>query len=122
MRVSKEGWLIQVLGEALVSHSADPSKLLSEPDAAAKSPRARARAYLRQVLRQSGLAFGTPAQPATESEGRSSEDALFRAVVLAFAKMALDISVLLNAPAGRRAEQLLILFSTLAGDPDDVES
>jgi hypothetical protein len=120
MRLGKEGWLIQVLGEALAHHQPDQAKATATPFEKLP-PRAKARAYVRKILRDTGLAFGTPPQAAGDPQKRSTEESLIRAIVLSFARMALDIATVLGAPAGRRAEQLLVLFSTLAGDADDVE-
>jgi hypothetical protein len=122
MKAAKEGWLVQLLGEALAHHQPDQVLALLGPELATFSPRARARTYLRKVMRASGLAFGTPTPSTADAKGEtSSEEALFRAVVLSFARIALDIATVVGAPSGRRAEQLLVLFSTLAGDLDDVE-
>ncbi|WP_426749407.1 hypothetical protein [Myxococcus sp. Y35] len=88
------------------------------------SGRARARAYLRRTLRASGLLYGTPADapsaaevaPPSELEARAVEDQLFRAVVRTLALMALELGRLVGAPAGARAEQLLVLFAVLTGE------
>src|SRR5690348_8119761 len=122
MKLGKEGWLIQVLGEALASHQPDLAHALLDDSLRALPSRARGRAFVRRRLRASGLLFGTPEKGAAQQGAQSNEETLFRAVVLAFARLALDVATVLGAPSGRRAEQLLVLFATLAPDPDDVES
>jgi len=94
------------------------------------SGRARARAYLRRTLRASGLLYGTPADtpaasevaPPTELHARALEEQLFRAVVRTLALMALELGRLVEAPAGARAEQLLLLFAVLTGELDLAEA
>jgi LETM1-like protein len=93
---------------------------MSAPDFAANgelqlSGRARARAYLRKSLRESGLLFGTPAQAELSSNPlTSSREALLYAVIGTFARIALDIASLVQAPPPRR-EQLVMLFAATLG-------
>lgn len=120
---SKAGWLLPLLDEVMASASA-PSL---EPAASSLgSGRARARAYLRRTLRASGLLYGTPADaptpeelsPPTEFQARALEEQLFRAVVKTLTRLALDLAHLVDAPAGPRGDQLLLLFAVLTGELD----
>jgi hypothetical protein len=97
----KPGWLAALLEAAVAEH---------RPESV---PPGHARAYLRQVLRKSGLLYGTPA--ARGMAGRSPEEVLFRAVLGTYARIGLDVAVLMGAPAGSRREQLLVLFAALTG-------
>ncbi|MCI0572719.1 MAG: LETM1 domain-containing protein [Myxococcaceae bacterium] len=88
------------------------------------SGRARARAYVGHLLRESGLLYGTPATPAQshDVEGQPPEDALFLAVMGTFARIALDVAHLMGAADGPRREQLLLLFASLSGRVQDAEA
>ncbi len=110
-------WLFDLLRDAVASHRADEMELA--PNLAAEVParRARARAYLRRIVRETGLIFGTPAQPSTAlSNAKAAEDQLLLAVVGTYARIALDIASLMEAAAGPRLEQVLLLFAVLVGD------
>jgi len=115
----KSGWLAALLDRAVTEHRlAGP--LAAAPDAPPGRPRARA--YLRRVLRESGLLYGTPAmRSAAAFADRPPEERLFRAVIATFAHVALDIAALTFAPAGPRREQLLLLLAALCGRWDDAE-
>lgn len=123
LEFSKAGWLVPLLEEAMASASAPAL----EPSAASlESGRARARAYLRRTLRASGLLYGTPADvpslmdaaPPTEFQARALEEQLFRAVVKTLARLAMELAHLVDAPAGPRGDQLLLLFAVLCGELD----
>jgi hypothetical protein len=101
-----------LLAEEVAAHRGGPVLNVDAP--AGASDRLRARAYLRSVLRQTGLLFGTPAQPPTKPSD-SAEETLFLTVVRSFARIGLDLALLLKAPAPR-GEQLLLLFAAAVGD------
>ena len=95
------------------------------PGSSLKTGRARARAYLRRMLRESGLLYGTPVSapsPVEPREGHQGpEEVLFLAVLKTFCRMALDIAVLADGAPGPRVEQLLLLFAALSHRLDDAE-
>ncbi len=117
MSLVRSGWLLNLLTEAATSHKPEQaSRLLGEVFSAA-SRRVRARAYLRRILRETGLLFGTPAQPTSPaSNAKPAIDQLLLAVVATYARIALDIAALLDAPPGRRPEQVLLLLAVLVGE------
>jgi hypothetical protein len=117
--LGKSGWLAALLDRAVTEHR-QAGPLAAAP--AAPSGRPRARAYLRRVLRESGLLYGTPAmRSAAAFADRPPEERLFRAVVATLARIALDIATLTGAPAGPRREQLLLLLAALCARWDDAE-
>ncbi|HYO59015.1 hypothetical protein [Archangium sp.] len=130
MHLGKAGWLSSLLEEAVAAHTRAQGPVVPAGLSESSSGRARARAYLRRMLRASGLLYGTPAEGGAPEEGTSSESAgtgapeevLFRAVVRTFARMALDIASLTGSPAGPRREQLLLLFAVLTGQLDEAEA
>lgn len=110
-------WLFDLLRDAVASHRADEEVPRLNEAAAGPVPRARARAYLKQIVRETGLLFGTPAQPSTaQPNAKAAEDQLLLAVVGTYARIALDIAKLMKAPEGPRLEQLLLLLAVLVGD------
>jgi len=110
-------WLFDLLRDAVASHRADEEVPRLDQADAGPVPRARARAYLKQIVRETGLLFGTPAQPSTAlPNARAAEEQLLLAVVGTYARIALDIASLMKAPEGPRLEQLLLLFAVLVGD------
>jgi hypothetical protein len=115
-------WLCNLLTEAAASHRpAEASRLLGEAFSAS-SPRLRARAYLRRILRETGLLFGTPAQPTSPaSNAEPVVDQLLLAVIATYARIALDIAALLDAPPGPRPQQVLLLLAVLVGEEELAE-
>jgi len=109
MDLGKAGWL-----DALLNGVIGEQRPVVAPELPSK--RGRARAYLRRTLRASGLLYGTPTQVAQGQAAGAPEEQLFLAVVRTFARVALDIAALLEAPAGPRKEQLLVLFAALSGN------
>ena len=110
-------WLFDLLRDAVASHRADEGVLRFNQADESPVPRARARAYLKQIVRETGLLFGTPAQPSTAlPNAKTAEDQLLLAVVGTYARIALDIASLMKAPEGPRLEQLLLLLAVLVGD------
>lgn len=130
MDLGKAGWLSSMLEESVAAHMRAPTPVVPPGLSDPSSGRARARSYLRRMLRASGLLYGTPADGGVSSAGGSSESAgtaapeevLFRAVMRTFARMALDIAVLAGAPLGPRREQLLLLFAVLTGQLEEAQA
>lgn len=113
----ERGWLERLLVAAVAAHR--PQALAAVAAATdLKTPRARARRYLARALRESGLLYGTPALEGAKATPAAAEDALFLAVLQGFARVALDVAVLCDAPPGPRAEQLLVLFAAMIGEVD----
>lgn len=132
MDLGKAGWLSSLLEEAVAAHERAPGAVVPPALPESSSGRARARAYLRRMLRASGLLYGTPAEgggglprepeSAESSQTGAPEEVLFRAVVRTLARMALDIAALAGAPEGSRREQLLLLCAVLTGQLDEAEA
>ncbi|REG24536.1 LETM1-like protein [Archangium gephyra] len=130
MDLGKAGWLSSMLEESVAAHVRAPAPVVPPGLSDSSSGRARARSYLRRMLRASGLLYGTPADGGAPAEGASSEssgavapeEVLFRAVVRTFARMALDIAALAGTPLGPRREQLLLLFAVLTGQLDEAQA
>jgi hypothetical protein len=119
MDLGKRGWLKEVLERAVVSHSRDETSSAAKKSAALERPLARARAYLRLALRESGLLYGTPSRGA--QQGRGAEEKLFLAVLESLCRIGLDLAFRVQAPPGPRVEQLLLLLAAMAGDLADAE-
>jgi hypothetical protein len=118
MKLGKPGWLKELLTTAADKHVRDETSLAATGAAQLKTPHARARAYLRLALRESGLLYGTPSS--TDADG-SPEERLYCAVLEALCRIALDLAHRLQARDGRRPEQLLMLFAAMSGRLDDAE-
>jgi hypothetical protein len=114
MQLVPPGWLFSLLTDVVSSHGS--------PDLSSGRPpifgRAAARAYLAGSLRETGLLFGTPAHPTTAplENAKAAEEQLFLAVIRTYARIALDVAVLLEAPPGPRREQVLLLLAVLVGE------
>lgn len=122
MDMDKAGWLSSLLTEVLEAHSRAPAPMPPAHLPPSASGRARARAWLRPMLRASGLVYGTPTHSADQPALRSSqppEQQLLLAVLRTLARIALDVATLTGAPQGPRREQLLLLFAVLAGRVED---
>lgn len=122
MKPTHPGWLFALLTEEVTAHRPAAAIERFAEKLPKSSRRSRARAYLRRVLRDSGLLFGTPAQTVAAAPGKAAEELLLFAVLRTFARIALDISVLMEAGPAPRREQLLLLFSALLGQVDEVSS
>ncbi len=125
MDLGKAGWLSSILEEVVAAHAGVSTPAVSPGLTPGSSGRAQASAYLRQMLRATGLLYGTPAEgvlPEAEvpanGQVRAPEEQLFLAVVRTLARMALDIALLTGAPLGPREDQLLLLFAVLTGELD----
>jgi hypothetical protein len=130
MDLGKSGWLSALLEDAVAAHARAPDPVIPPGLPEASSGRALSRAYLRRMLRASGLLYGTPADggapdsgtPAPAAQTRAPEEQLFLAVVRTLARMALDVARLTGAPEGPRREQLLLLFAALTGELEVAEA
>jgi hypothetical protein len=116
MEFGRAGWLFALFSEEVSAHRGE---LVSEIAGSlpSGSDRRRARVYLRRVLRQTGLLFGTPAEGPARKRSDSAEETLLWAVIRSFARIALDLAVILKAPPAPREEQLLLLFAAIVGEP-----
>jgi hypothetical protein len=119
MQLGKRGWLKGVLTQVVSAHQRDETSTAAKKSAALPTPAARARAYLRLALRESGLLYGTPSKSPDSSGG--AEERLFLAVLQALGRIGLDLAHRVQAPPGPRVEQLLLLFAAMAGRLDDAE-
>jgi hypothetical protein len=119
VELGERGWLKEVLTRAVAAHERDETSAAAKKSAALPTPRARARAYLRYALRESGLLYGTPST--TGDAGRAAEERLFLAVLEALCRIGLDLAYRVQAPPGPRAEQLLLLFAAMSGKLDEAE-
>lgn len=118
-RAFQKFWLKALLTRAVSSHMRDEVSAAAKKSAALGSPMARARAYLRYALRESGLLYGTPSKVSGERGG--AEERLFLAVLESLCRIGLDLAYRVVAAPGPRAEQLLMLFAAMAGRLDDAE-
>ncbi|MBL8918479.1 MAG: hypothetical protein JNJ54_06430 [Myxococcaceae bacterium] len=124
----EKGWLKEVVNEAVRRHAPDVTSQ-SFRDAVTLPPGpGRARRYLRGILRESGLLYGTPSlvNPVSDDEvtlARPSgpEEQLFLAVLRTCCRIALDVAVHADAPPGPRAEQLLGLIAAWCHRLDEAE-
>jgi hypothetical protein len=122
MRLGKPGWLEQLLKEEVAGHRLDAGSASCRDALALPPGPGRARRYLRGTLRESGLLYGTPkAAGVVAVPGQGPEEQLFLAVLRTFCRVALDVGVLVDAPPGPRAEQLLVVVAALFGRLDDAE-
>jgi|CXWL01.1.fsa_nt_gi hypothetical protein len=120
MQLGKQGWLGTLLASEVASYRLPAIRVdLSK----GVSARGLARQHLRQSLRESGLLFGTPSKTAVGAvAGRTPEEVLFLAVLRTLCRLALDIAVLVHAPAGPRKEQLLVLAASLNGQLEEAKA
>jgi hypothetical protein len=128
VHLGKRGWLQALIRQSVDSHRpADVSAKWGVGAALGrlKTGRARARAYLKEALRESGLLYGTPVTELATRKPSPTEGAdvvLFLAVVRTLCRMALDIAVLAEGAPGPRPEQLLLLFAAQSHRLDDAEA
>lgn len=121
MALGKPGWLEQIIRGVVGAWSPDASSR-SALEAQVLPPGAgRARRYVRGMLRESGLLFGTPNTPSLGLEGVGPEEQLFLAVLRVFTRLALDVAAQADAAPGPRPEQVLLLFAALSHRLDDAE-
>ena len=120
MALGKQGWLEQLIREEVNAYRPDADSQSLRAAAVLPPGRGRARRYLRGILRESGLLYGTPAAVGS-GEGLGPEEELFLAVLRVFTRIALDVATLVEAAPGPRPEQVLLLFAALSHRLDDAE-
>lgn len=121
MALGKKGWLEQLIREQVKGYRPDATSA-SRQDAACLPPgRGRARRYLRGILRETGLLFGTPDLHTPAEKTLDAEEQLFLAVLRTFTRIALDVATLAEAAPGPRPEQVLLLFAALGNQLDEAE-
>ena len=121
MRLGKAGWLEQLVREVVTGHRVDLRSPSFQRAMEVPPGRGRARRYVRDMLRESGLLYGTPQVAPATVEGQGPEEQLFLAVLRTFCRLALDVAVLVDAPPGPRAEQVMLLLAAVIGRLDDAE-
>ena len=108
MAFGQSGWFTRLLEQELAEHQ--PLVDARAPG----SPRARARAHVREVLRDSGLLYGTPEK--VEAAGQlSREEQLSLAVLRTLVRLALDLADISGLGPERRVERITILFAAWSG-------
>ncbi len=121
----ERGWLKEVLLEVTRTHARDSTSQSVRAALDLPPGPGRARKYLRGILRESGLLYGTPsvAEPKSLTLATPSgpEEQLFLAVLRTCCRIALDVAILSDAPPGPRAEQLLGVLAAWAHRLDDAE-
>ncbi len=121
MTSGKKGWLEQLIREGVTTYRADTASQSLRDAMKLNGGPGRARRYLRGILRESGLLFGTPDELLPGQEGVGPEERLFLAVLRVFTRIALDVASLVDAAPGPRPEQVLLLFAALSHRLDDAE-
>ncbi|PZR05223.1 MAG: hypothetical protein DI536_32820 [Archangium gephyra] len=119
MALGKPGWLEQLIRSVVASHRLNEASASYVAAKVLPPGRGRARRYLRGMLRESGLLFGTPTTD--EQPGLGPEEQLFIAVLRVFTQLALDVAVLADAAPGPRPEQVLVLFAALSDRLDTAD-
>ncbi|MGV3623344.1 MAG: hypothetical protein ACO1OB_21170 [Archangium sp.] len=119
MALGKPGWLEQLIRSVVASHALNEASASYVAAKALPPGRGRARRYLRGMLRESGLLFGTPTTD--EQPGLGPEEQLFLAVLRVFVQLALDVARLADAAPGPRPEQVLVLFAALSDRLDTAD-
>ena len=108
MGFGQSGWFTALLEQELAEHQ--PLVDARAPG----SPRARARAHVREVLHDSGLLYGTPEK--VEAAGElTREEQLSLAVLRTLVRLALDLADIAGLGPERRVERLTILFAAWSG-------
>ena len=116
MKLGKAGWLANLLTEVVTLHQSSTQGPSGELTLWER--RESARAYLKRQVGAAQLLFG-----ASDEELDRSPSALpFLATVRSWARMVLEVARRLEAPAGPRREQLLLLFSALVEEPETTRS
>ncbi|MFN0063948.1 MAG: hypothetical protein ACKVPX_15685 [Myxococcaceae bacterium] len=106
-RLGQTGWLSALLREAL-----------SSPSAAPEAQEAHARVYVKHVLRESGLHYGTPALPpdTTAAQEGTPDEQLFLSVLRTLVRIALDVAALSGVPRDATDAAMHVLLSAFVGD------
>lgn len=114
------GWLERLLVEAVARQPLLPPFAANALASRLSSGRARGRLFLGEVLRETGLVYGTPTS--TEGAGAGGpEEVLYLAVLRCLARIGLELAELTGAAPGPRAEQLLLVLGALNGQLDEAE-
>ena len=92
MALGKTGWLERLIRDGVTKHRADRESRSMREALALPPGRGRARRYLRGILRESGLLFGTPQVLALGAEGAGPEEQLFVAVLPVFTRVAIHLA------------------------------
>lgn len=122
MALGSKGWLEQLIREEVARWKPDGESRSMKEALRLPPGRGRARRYLRHILRETGLLFGTPEQGRQQAQtGVGPEERLFLAVLRVLVRLALDIAHLVEAAPGPRPEQVLLLFSALAQQLDEAQ-
>lgn len=122
----ERGWLREVLTDVVRQHTPDVTSQSYRDAITLPAGPARARRYLRGILRESGLLYGTPSLPdttkaSTLAKPSGPEEQLFLAVLRTSCRIALDVAVHIDAPPGPRAEQLLGQLAAWSHRVDEAE-
>ena len=116
MKLGKSGWLENLLTEVVTLHQTNTRG--TQGELTPWERRESARAYLKHQVGEGQLLFGA----SDEELERSSSALPFLATVRSWARMVLEVARRLEAPAGPRREQLLVLFSALVAKPATTRS
>jgi hypothetical protein len=123
MVLGSTGWLEQIVRGVVGGWQPDVSSRSALESKHLPPGKGRARRYVRGMLRESGLLFGTPNAPKLDPKATSNaEEQLFLAVLRVFVRIALDVAAQADAAPGPRPEQVLLLFAAMSGRLDDAES
>lgn len=121
MALGKPGWLEQLIRSVVSAHTLNEASASYVSAKVLPPGRGRARRYLRGMLRESGLLFGTPETDGGVQPGLGPEEQLFLAVLRVFVQLALDVAALADAAPGPRPEQVLVLFAALSDRLDTAD-
>lgn len=123
----ERGWLKEVVAGVVRHHAPDVTSQ-SWRDAVTLPPGpGRARRYLRGILRETGLLYGTPSldegplKDAKLARPSGPEEQLFLAVLRACLRISLDLALLADAAPGPREEQLLGVLAAWCHRVDEAE-
>lgn len=122
VRLGKAGWLERLVREAVESHRVDASSPSWARASRLPTGRARARSHVKASLRESGLLYGTPAPASVVDDDAPPEARLYAAVLATLCRVALDVAVLVEAPPGPRAEQVLLVLASSIGRLDEAQA
>lgn len=123
MVLGSRGWLEQIVRGVVGGWQPDDSSRSALDSKHLPAGKGRARRYVRGMLRESGLLFGTPNAPKLEPKATSNaEEQLFLAVLRVFVRIALDVATQADAAPGPRPEQVLLLFAAMSGRLDDADA
>ena len=121
MALGKQGWLEQIVRGVVGAWVPDVTSRSALEALTLPAGQGRARRYVRGMLRESGLLFGTPNMPTLGPEAKGPEEQLFLAVLRVFTRIALDVAAHADAAPGPRPEQVLLLLAALSGELDAAE-